>query len=46
MEAISARIAHLSVIDALTIAISAKNYEMAQERAKVTHTLIDTIRYK
>ena len=46
MEAISARIAHLSVIDALTIAISAQNYEMAQERAKVTHTLIDTIRYK
>lgn len=46
MEAISARIAHLSVIDALTIAISAQNYEMAQERAKVTHTLVDTIRYK
>lgn len=46
MEAISARIAHLSVIDALTIAISSKNYEMAQERAKMTHTLIDTIRYK
>lgn len=46
MEAISARIAHLSVIDALTIAISSKNYEIAQERAKMTHTLIDTIRYK
>lgn len=46
MEAISARIAHLSVIDALTIAISAQNYETAQERAKVTHSLIDTIRYK
>lgn len=46
MEAISARIAHFSVIDALTIAISAKNYETAQERAKVTHALVDTIRYK
>lgn len=45
MEAISARIAHLSVIDALTIAISAQNYEAAQERAKVTHSLVDTIRY-
>lgn len=46
MEAISARIAHLSIIDALAIAISAKNYETAQERAKVTHSLVDTIRYK
>lgn len=45
MEAISARIAHLSIIDTLTIAISSKNYETAQERAKVTHSLVDTIRY-
>ena len=45
MEAISARIAHLSVIDTLTIAVSAQNYENAQERARVTHSLVDTIRY-
>ena len=46
VEAISSRIAHLSVIDALTIAVSAKSYETAQERAKITHSLVDTIRYK
>lgn len=45
VEAISSRIAHLSVIDALTIAISAKNYANAEERARITHSLVDTIRY-
>ncbi len=46
MEAISSRIAHWSVIDALTIALSARNYETAQERARQTKDLIDSIRYK
>lgn len=46
MEAISSRIAHFSVIDALTIALSARSYETAQARAKETRDLIDTIRYK
>lgn len=46
MEAISSRIAHWSVIDALTIALSARNYENAQERARRTRNLVDTMRYK
>ena len=46
MEAISSRVAHLSVIDAITTAVSAKNYEVAQERAEKTHSLIETIRHK
>lgn len=46
MEAISSRIAHLSVIDTLTIALSAKNYDNAQERAKKTRSLVETIRHK
>ncbi len=45
MEAISSRIAHLSVIEVITIALSAQNYEDAQARAKETHDLINTIRY-
>ena len=45
MEAISSRIAHLSVIDVLTIALSARNYDAALERARETHELVNTIRY-
>lgn len=45
MEAISSRIAHLSVIDVLTIALSARDYEAATKRARETHALINTIRY-
>lgn len=45
MEAISSRIAHLGVIDVLTIAMSAKNYDKALDRARETHRLVDTIRY-
>lgn len=45
VEAVSARIAHISVIDAITIALSAKNYAAALERAKATHDLVNTIRY-
>lgn len=47
MEAISARIAHLAIIDAITVAISAKNYEQALERYKAAHDMIDkTLRMK
>ena len=45
MEAISSRIAHLSVIDVLTIALSARDYEAATRRARDTHALINTIRH-
>lgn len=45
VEAVSARIAHISVIDAITVALSAKNYEEAAERSKVTHELVNSIRY-
>lgn len=45
MEAISARIAHISVIDTITIALSAKDYEATAERSRQTHELVNTIRY-
>lgn len=45
MEAISSRIAHLGIIDVLTIAMSAQNYDKALDRARETHRLVDTIRY-
>lgn len=45
MEAISSRIAHLSLIDVLTITLSARYYEDALERAKQTHNFVNTIRY-
>lgn len=45
IEAISARIAHISVLDAISIALSAKNYDKAISRQAQTHDLIDTIRY-
>ena len=44
MEAVSSRIAHLSIFDTLTIALSAKNYDEAQMRAKKTHNMVETIR--
>lgn len=46
MEAISSRVAHLSIIDAITVALSAKNYTEASERSKIAHDLINTVRYK
>jgi len=45
VEAISARIAHLSVIDTITIALSAEDYDKTLERSKLTHELVNTIRY-
>lgn len=46
IEAISARIAHISVIDAITIALSAKNYENAVERSAKSRELINSVRYE
>jgi len=44
MEAISARIAHISVIDTIIISLSAKKYDEAQQRFKRTHELVNTVR--
>lgn len=46
MEAISARIAHMSIIDTIAVALSAKDYENAFERSAKTYELINTVRYK
>lgn len=47
IEAISARIAHICLIDSIVTAISAKDYPKALERSKITHEIIDsTIRTK
>ena len=46
IEAISARIAHISVIDAITTALSAKNYDKTLERSIISSKIIDTIRYE
>lgn len=45
IEAISARIAHISVLDAITVSLSAKNYNFAIEYSAQTHDLINTVRY-
>ena len=45
MEAISARIAHISLLDSLTVALSARQYERATQRAAQAHDLIDRLRY-
>ena len=45
MEAISARIAHMSVTDALAVALSSENYEEAEKRAKKTYELVNTVRF-
>ena len=42
IEAISSRIAHLSMIDALTVSISAKDYKKALGRYKKSHELIES----
>ncbi|MBQ8510760.1 MAG: MurR/RpiR family transcriptional regulator [Clostridia bacterium] len=44
-EALSARIAHLAMIDAITVSLSAKNYEKTLERQKLSHEIVDTVRY-
>ena len=45
IEAISARIAHISVLDSIAIALSARNYENALERSAKTKNVIDSVRY-
>lgn len=45
IEAISARIAHISVLDSIAIALSARNYEDALERSARTKDVIDSVRY-
>lgn len=45
IEAISARIAHISILDSIIIALSVKNYETSVQRYAKTRDLIDTVRY-
>lgn len=45
IEAVSARIAHISVLDTICVALSAKNYDKAAERFLTARNLIDTVRY-
>ncbi len=45
MEAISARIAHISVIDAITTSLSARHYDSTLKRSQTAHQLINSIRY-
>ncbi len=45
IEAISARIAHISVLDSIAISLSAKQYDVAMKREAQIHDLINTIRY-
>ena len=46
IEALSARIAQLSLVEALTAAISVKNYDMANVIAKKNHQIVNSMRYK
>lgn len=45
IEAISARIAHISVLDSIAVSLSAMHYDAAVERSVKTRDLIDTVRY-
>lgn len=45
IEAISARIAHISVLDSIAVAMSSKKYNEAAERSAKNHDLIETLRY-
>ena len=45
IEAISSRIAHISVLDSVAIALSARRFDDVQERSAIIHDLIDTVRY-
>ncbi len=46
IEALSARIAQLSLVEALTAAMSVKKYDMANDIAKKNHQIVNTMRYK
>ena len=45
MEALASRIAHISVMDAIVVALSSRNYEDAMQRAQYSRNYIETIRY-
>ncbi len=45
IEAISARIAHISVLDAIAVSLSALKFDVSSERMAKSKDLIDTIRY-
>jgi len=44
VEAVSARIAHISILDTIAIALSAQKYDETRKRAEVVHELVNTIR--
>lgn len=44
-EAISARIAHISVLDSIAVSLSARSFDDAVVRSARTKDLIDTVRY-
>lgn len=46
MEALSSRIAHISVMDTIAVSLSSKHYEDAVERALHSRQYIETIRYR
>ncbi len=46
IEAISARIAHISVLDSIAVSLSSRHYEEAVERAAKVHDLVEKIRYQ
>lgn len=45
IEAISSRIAHISVLDSIAVSLSSKHYDKATERAAKNHDLIESLRY-
>lgn len=45
IEAISGRIAHISILDTIAVSLSAKHYDSAMERSVKTHEIINTVRY-
>ena len=45
MEALSSRIAHISVMDTIVVALSSKRFEESAQRAKLSREYIETIRY-
>lgn len=45
IEAISARIAHISVLDSIAVSLSSKHYEYTVDRAAKNHDLIEALRY-
>lgn len=46
VEAVSARVAHICLIDALTMALATKNFGSFAEHIKVRNMILDEIRYE